>query len=109
MLRRVFLISVLSCVIHSFALEQAEFSGNHCEPFKTAFEGLVTEFASHPTSFTLPAAGTKIIVWSQLGGDFPQSAENIQTLLEFVQNGVCFSSVRVHLLRLFTERGISLI
>lgn len=107
MLRRVFLISVLSCVIHSFALEQAEFSGN-CDAFKTAFTGLFTEFASHD-DFTLPAAGTKIIVWSQLGGDFPQSAENIQTLLEFVQNGVCFSSVRVHLLRLFTERGISLI
>ncbi len=88
MLRRVFLISVLSFVIHSFALEQAEFSGN-CDAFKTAFAGLFTEFASHD-DFTLPAAGTKIIVWSQLGGDFLQSAENIQTLLGFVQNGGLF-------------------
>jgi hypothetical protein len=78
MLRRVFLISVLSCVIHSFALEQAEFSGN-CDAFKTAFAGLFTEFASHD-DFTLPAAGTKIIVWSQLGGRLPTVSRKYSNL-----------------------------
>ena len=89
MLRRIFLIAVLPLVMYAQP-QPAEFSGNYCDPFKDAFEGLFTEVATHNDDFALPAEGTKILVWSNAGGTFPQSAGNIQSLLEFVQNGGLF-------------------
>ncbi|NLG13152.1 MAG: DUF4838 domain-containing protein [Lentisphaerae bacterium] len=90
MFRRMFLLSALPFVIHALPPQPAEFSGNFCDSFKTAFQGLVTESASH-SDFTLPSKGTKILVWSHAGQkQDPQSPEDIQALLKFVQDGGLF-------------------
>ena len=81
MLRRILFLSVLPFVTHAIAAPPAEFSGNYCNSFKAAFKELFTETGSYP-DFTLPAEGTKILVWSHLGQKHePQSAEDMQALL----------------------------
>ncbi|HQL87623.1 MAG: hypothetical protein BWX73_02721 [Lentisphaerae bacterium ADurb.Bin082] len=90
MLRRILFLSVLPFVTHAVTPLPAEFSGNYCNSFKAAFKELFTETGSYP-NFTLPTEGTKILVWSHLGQKHePQSAEDLQALLKFVQNGGIF-------------------
>lgn len=78
-------VVLLGCVCA--ALPLAEYSGNHTGPFKRALSEVVSEGASHP-DFRLPGSGTRVAVWSQLGGGGSlQPPEAIAALEQFVQDG----------------------